>query len=157
MNSGLKLIWSELLNIVHSPNITHHFNDIHNQRQGRSSGDGNDSCEMYLMRMLTNPLSLKQLSRIAIRNRIIENMKCHQFVRKHVLSHPKYQLNRVHEIVHTAPLSQASDASPISNRTCSILQCLIWQLELPRILHSYLYEFPDVPPMPEDIAVFVND
>lgn len=158
VNSGLKLIWSELLTIVSKPNIDKiHMND----RQRRKSNDEHtsDNCETYLIRVLTTPLSLKQLSRIVIRNRIIENMKNRQFVTKYVLCDAKYQLNCAVEC--NSQISCVVKAISTPNRriqlTSSILECLIWQLDIPTILHFYLYAFPDVPPMPDDIVVFVND
>lgn len=38
----------------------------------------------------------------------------------------------------------------------SILSTLIAQLELPVSLKRYLYDFPDVPPVPQDLDVFVQ-
>lgn len=131
---------------------------MNNQRQ--SNDDIEDTSETYLMRILTNPLSLKQLTRIVIRNRIIENIKNQSFVRQHVLSDSKYQLNSA-LVCRSQISSSVVNATATQNRripqTSSILECLIWQLDIPRTLHTYLYGFPDVPPMPEDIAVFVND
>lgn len=163
MNSGLKLIWSELLSIVNNPNsFTDEKHNNTNQRSSNAdSQDLEENCEMYLMRVLTNPISLKQHARIVIRNRIIANVKDYQFVRKYVLSNPQYQLNSALETNSPHLSVTNTTATSISNRrirqTSSILECLIWQLDLPRILHFYLYAFPDVPPMPEDITVFVND
>lgn len=164
MNSGLKLIWSELLGIVNNPNTQ--TNEQNHQRNSNAELEStSESCETYLMRVLTNPLSLKQYARIVIRNRLIENMKHHHFVRDFVLSDTKYQLNSTFEL-NGRTLSTNTDASVASVQNCrrrtlqtsSILECLIWQLDVPRILHFYLYAFPDVPPMPEDISnVFVND
>lgn len=166
MNSGLKLIWSELLSIVNNPNS--HTNEIHNDIQqhrmvNSESDNSSESCETYLMRVLTNPLSLKQHARIVIRNRLIQNMKHQQFVRDFVLSDQKYQLNSALEFNNPKlSININTTVTSIQNRhrkheTSSILECLIWQLDVPRILHFYLYAFPDVPPMPEDITVFVND
>lgn len=156
MNSGLKLIWSELLNIVNNPNgngINAGFH-LHQRPCNRAASDSNESCETYLMRILTNPLSLKQQARIVIRNQLIENLKSQKFIRNFVLSHPKYQLNSALESV-------ANNSRRITTTTTnSILECLIWQLDLPRCLHFYLYAFPDVPLMPDttqNITVFVND
>lgn len=139
--------------------------ETHRRRSNADSQDSDENCEMYLMRVLTNPLSLKQLSRIVIRNQMIENMKHQHFIRRHVLSNPKYQLNSALELnspyLSVVNTNATTTATLKPNRriqqTRSILECLIWQLDLPRILHFYLYAFPDVPPMPEDIAVFVND
>lgn len=155
VNSGLKLIWSELLSIVNNPNLKNH------QRRNNAVENTNsvESCETYLMRVLTNTLSLKQLARIVIRNRIIDNMNNQKFVSDLVLSDSKYQLNSALELNHLK-LSKDTHASMPYQRTqetSSILECLIWQLDLPKILHFYLYAFPDVPSLPEDIAVFVND
>lgn len=38
----------------------------------------------------------------------------------------------------------------------SILSTLIAQLELPVSLKQYLYDFPDLPPVPQDLDVFVQ-
>lgn len=125
-----------------------------------------ESCETYLLRVLTTPLSLKQLARIVIRNRIIENMKHHQFIRNFVLSDTRYQFNNSALELKTLSETHTTNMTTITStenrhtqqKTHSILECLIWQLDLPRILHFYLYKFPDVPPCPqEDFAVFVND
>lgn len=140
-------------------------NETHRRTSDADSQDFDENCEMYLMRVLTNPLSLKQLSRIVIRNRIIENMNNQHFVQRHVASNPKYQLNSALEsnspYLSVVNANATTTATLKPNRriqqTSSILECLIWQLDLPRILHFYLYAFPDVPPMPEDIEVFVND
>lgn len=136
-----------------------------------SDPESDESCETYLMRVLTNPLSLKQQARIVIRNRMIENMKSQQFVRKFALSHPKYQSNTVLDSksqntnTSNANTSIANNSQRIikittTHQTNSILECLIWQLDLPRCLHFYLYAFSDIPPMPDttqNVAVFVND
>ena len=113
------------------------------------------------MQVLTNPLSLKQQARIVIRNCLIENMKHQQCVSEFVLPNPIYQLNSALQYnsqglsTNTTQLVQHRMAQ---QRTSSILECLIWQLDVPRILHFYLYAFPDVPAMRcDDIAVFVND
>lgn len=178
VNSGLKLIWSELLNLVNKPNNGNAMNAAFHMHQrtcngaSDSSSDSDDSCEMYLMRILTNPLSLKQQARIVIRNRMIENMKSHEFVQKFVLSHPKYQLNSAFESKNQNANTSIANASSrrihttateitATHQTNSILECLIWQLDLPRCLHFYLYAFSDIPPTPQTqtqhVAVFVND
>lgn len=175
VNSGLKLIWSELLHFVggHRNGINAAFH-MHQRPCHRIASDSNESCEMYLMRILTNPLSLKQQARIVIRNRLIENIKSFKFVQKFVLSHPQYQLNNNALESNNTNTSQNRAIATIANnsqrittiqtnsthQTNSILECLIWQLDIPRCLHFYLYKFPDVPPIPEtiqNITVFVND
>lgn len=166
VNSGLKLIWSELLNIVNNPNshTNEIYNENHHQRRDNAELENStsESCETYLMQVLTNPLSLKQQARIVIRNCLIENMKHQQFVREFVLSNPKYQLNSAlynnSQNLSTKTTTTVLHRMP-RQRTSSILECLIWQLDIPRILHFYLYAFPDVPAMrcDDDIAVFVND
>lgn len=94
-----------------------------------------DCCETYLWRISTNPLSLKQLCRIKIRDRLIEKMKDFNFIKEFILS--------------ATPTPDAH--SP------SILHNLVLQLaDLPRILHHYLYELPDIPSVPNDIDVFIN-
>ncbi|XP_031623706.1 ankyrin-1-like [Contarinia nasturtii] len=171
VNSGLKLIWSELINIVGNPNsYTPELHTSHQRRRNNAEMEDSseESCETYLMRVLTTPLSLKQLARIVIRNRIIENMKHHQFIRNFVLSDRRYQLNNSALESNTQALSAtettnmnttitSTENRRTQQQTHSILECLIWQLDLPRILHFYLYAFPDLPPLPEDFAVFVND
>lgn len=129
------------------------------------------------MRILTNPLSLKQQARIVIRNRLIENIKSFKFVQKFVLSHPQYQLNssalELNHMTCQRSLNTTNASSSqritettttttrnITHQTNSILECLIWQLDLPRCLHFYCFAFPDVPPIPDsiqNITVFVND
>lgn len=162
MNSGLKLIWSELLTIVNNASIR--IDEIHMHNYQRQSNDDIDdtseSCETYLMRILTNPLSLKQLSRIVVRNRIIENTKNQSFVRQYVLSDSKYQLNSAiacNKQISSSVVNATATQNRKTPQTSSILECLIWQLDIPKTLHIYLYRFPDVPPMPEDVAIFVND
>lgn len=158
------MIWSELLSIVSNPNgngINAGFHMHQRPCSRAAASDTDESCEMYLMRILTNPLSLKQQARIVIRNRLIENIKSYKFVRKFVLSQSKYQLNSALELNNSqsAITTNANNSQRITT-TNSILECLIWQLDLPRCLHFYLYEFPDVPPMPDtiqNITVFVND
>ena len=153
VNSGLKLVWSEFLSEVSNPNGTPgiHF---HRQPCERAvASDSKESCETYLKRILTNPLSLKQQARMVIRNQLIKNIKSYKFVQKFVLSHPKYQLNTGLELsipnaLTTTPNnSQRITPTPTTHHTNSILECLIWQLDLPRCLHFYLYAFPDIPPM----------
>lgn len=153
-----------MLSIVNNPK------SHHDARQRRSNADFDNStdlecCETYLMRILSNPLSLKQQSRIVVRDRIIANMKHQQFVEKFVLSNPKYQLHSALEF-NSPALSAAINANAMvtsipnrrRQRTHSILECLYWQLDIPRILHFYLYAFPDIPAMPDTITtVFVND
>lgn len=168
MNSGLKLVWSELFSIVNNSNAygDEPRNNAHQRRSNADLDISVESCEPYLMRVLTNPLSLKQMSRIVVRNRIIDNMKRSEFIRNYVLSNAMYQMDSTLDRTSSPTLSNAnalatSTSTPTPHRrtqqTHSILECLIWQLDLPRILHFYLYAFPDVPRMPEDIAVFVND
>lgn len=162
--SGLKLVWSELLSIVNNPNSYNNLqqqNDAHHRRSNADLENPLESCETYLMRVLTNPLSLKQLSRIVIRNRLIDNMKNSEFTRNYVLSNSKYQLNNALEFngptISTLNANATMTPTRRARHTHSILECLIWQLDLPITLHFYLYAFPDVPPTPEDMTVFVND
>lgn len=94
-----------------------------------------DCCETYLWRISTNPLSLKQLCRINIRDRLIAKMKDFNYVKEFILS--------------ATPTPDAQ--SP------SILHNLVLQLvDLPKILHHYLYQLPDIPSVPNDIDVFIN-
>lgn len=94
-----------------------------------------DCCETYLWRISTNPLSLKQICRINIRNRLIAKMKDFEFINEFIL-----------------PAAPAIQTQPVS-----ILHSLIVRLtDLPRMLHHYLYEFPDIPSVPNDIDVFIN-
>lgn len=182
VNSGLKLVWSELLHFVTcNPNANANGNVINaafhlHQRPCHriAASNSEESCELYLMRILTNPLSLKQQARIVIRNRLIGNITSFKFVQNFVLSHPKYQLNSnalesssATPSPNSATTTNATNSqriittrSNVTHQTNSILECLIWQLEIPRCLHFYLYAFPDVPPIPEtiqNITVFVND
>lgn len=129
-----------------------------------------ESCETYLTRILTNPMTLKQLSRIELRNRLIRNMKNYQFVNDFVLSRQEWQpQDQSHDTSDLNPSfyverrnasteSQRNCATSYNGRAKSILKSLICQLEdLPVILHYYLYDFPDVPHVPRDIDIFVND
>lgn len=109
----------------------------------------NECCESYLAMVLTNPLSLKQLARIEIRNMLIEKMKDFDFV--------KAQLTPRTMLTTSAPNGPDSirwATSPFSKE--SILATLITQLELPISLKRYLYEFPDVPPVPQDLDVYIQ-
>lgn len=157
----MKLVWSELLSIVNSPSS--YIDETHQRNRRTSNNDFEntlESCEMYLTRVLTNPLSLKQLARIEIRNRIIGNIKNHHFVNKYVLSDQRYQLSAIELNCQKLSVSDVTAISTQNRRiqqTSSILECLIWQLDIPRILQLYLYAFPDIPCMPEDITVFVNE
>lgn len=169
MNSGLKLVWTELLSIVNNPNgkgLNAEFHMHQRPCHRAAASNSNESCEMYLMRILTNPLSLKQQARIVIRNQLIENIKSNEFVRKFILTHPKYQLNSALESHSSQNANKMNGnhsqriTTTTTHQTNSILECLIWQLDLPRCLHFYLYAFPDVSPMPDttrNITVFVND
>lgn len=94
-----------------------------------------DCCETYLWRISTRPLSLKQLCRISIRNRLIAKMK---------------DFNYINEFILSATPTAATQPQ-------SILHYLVVQLvDLPRILHNFLYAFPDIPSVPNDIDVFIN-
>lgn len=119
----------------------------------------NESCETYLATVLTNPLSLKQLSRIQIRNMLIEKMKDFDSVK--ILITPKRTTANAADKTLTA---SATATASIMNSTNwitteqghgSILATLISHLELPISLKRYLYEFPDVPLVPLDLDVFV--
>lgn len=157
MKAGLKLIWPEVLNIVNeSP--AWKCDTLNSTRQGNDDyGSCRENCANYLTNVLLNPLSLKENSRIIIRNRLIGNMKHNQFIKDYVLSNPRYQLNSANEPnrpsspVTTGPRNAVVTSNQTHRQqTSSILQCLIWQLDLPTTLHFYLYAFPDVPPIPED-------
>lgn len=119
-----------------------------------------NSCDTYLTTVLTNPLSLLQLCRIEIRNKIIAKMKDYNFIRNLLLS-LDCSLHQVTNPTFTS-VSQTTSLSTAVTTTNSmvyksILQILIQQLtDLPTILHNYLYEFPDVPPVPQDIDVFIH-
>lgn len=76
------------------------------------------------MYVATNPLSLKQLCRIEIRKRLMLKMKDSDYVKTILLKSLTNQL---------------------------VFQRLILELnDLPRILHEYLYYFPDIPSIPND-------
>lgn len=132
-----------------------------NQRIHNSTNQSTDNCEIYLKHVLTNPLTLKQLTRIVIRNRIIENMKNFEFVRNFALSSKHFQRIVANGIDYPDSLSEINKQTFQYNycrRTSSILECIIWKLnDLPRILHQYLYSFPDVPVASYDLTVFIND
>lgn len=175
------MVWSELLHFVCNPNANgnginaaFHLHQRPCHRVPAPDSNPEESCELYIMRILTNPLSLKQHARIVIRNQLIENIKSFKFVQKFALSHPQYQFksnalesNSTTASLHSASTTNAINSqritatrSTVTHQTNSILECLIWQLELPRCLHFYLYAFPDVPPIAEsiqNITVFVND
>lgn len=79
----------------------------------------NDS-EHCLAKICSNTLSLKQLSRISIRSRLITNIK--------------------EESANLQPFSHV-------NRDGSIMEHLISSLRLPKSMERYLYDFPDVAPL----------
>lgn len=110
----------------------------------------NESCESYLASVLTNPLSMKQLSRIQLRNMLIEKMKDFAAVKKFLI--PKASMVSVVESGHHMPLAWLTS----SQNNGSILATLIEQLELPISLKRFLYEFPDVPPVPLDLDVYIQ-
>lgn len=128
VNAGTKMLRPELLNLVHFRKSA----ELHRQNLNSSK-----SCERYLMNVLTNPLTLKQLARIVIRDRIIVNMKHFQFVKDFAFASEFYRTN---------PIEKSNQRNLFSLKyTNSIFECLIWQLiDLPKILHYYLYAFPDV-------------
>lgn len=129
------MLWPELLNLVYN--------------RTRNPGSSK-SCERYLINVLTNPMTLKQLARIVIRDRIINNMNNFQFIDGFVFGSEFYQAQ---------PLDKSNQRNFFSSKhTNSIFECLILQLrDLPRILHHYLYAFPDVDPIANDVTVFIND
>lgn len=140
VNAGLKLLWPDLLNLVYSRTSNAQL----------KQNDSSKSCEEYLMNVLTNPLTLKQSARILIRNRIINNMKNFQFVRNFVFTSKFYRFDTVEKTNVRNYYKQK-----YSN---SIFQTLIWELsDLPKILHHYLYAFPDLSPVTSDLRVFIND
>lgn len=140
MNAGLKLLWPEMFNLVYS-------RTSNAQLKPKNSSK---SCEEYLINILTNPLTLKQLARILIRHKIINNMKKFQFVRNFVFTSKFYRTDPV-ENTNIRNLCRET-------YTKSIFECLIRQLsDLPKILHHYLYAFPDLSPVTSDLAVFIND
>lgn len=102
------------------------------------------------MNVLTNPLTLKQSTRILIRQRIIDNMKNFQFVKNLVFKSKFYRIDPV-EKTNVRNLYKRKYSN-------SIFECLILELsDLPKILHQYLYAFPDLSPVTSDLAVFIND
>lgn len=167
MNTGLKMPWPELMNFVNNPRSNNVIQIYSHRRQCNTDPQSIDSCETYLKKVLTNPLTLKQLTRIVIRNRIIENMKNYEFVKKFVLYSDDYQRIDANGIDHFNSLLWSNNNNNQSfrvnlnrrfRRTTSMLECLIWQLkDLPWILHQYLYSFPDVPLVVYDVSVFIND
>lgn len=122
MNAGLHMLGPNLID--RSPSSIAY-------RSNAMTDSEIDCCETYLWRISTNPLSLKQLCRINIRNRLIAKMKDFNYINEFILS-----------------------ATPTPQ---SILHSLVLQLtDLPRILHHYIYEFGDIPNVPNDIDVFIN-
>lgn len=99
-----------------------------------------ETCETYLANILSNPLSMKQLSRIQIRNLIIDKMRNFEHIKQFLVTNDDMPMTWL-----------------ISSTDCkSILATLINKLELPIALKRYLYEFPDVPDVPDDLDVFVQ-
>lgn len=87
------------------------------------------NAEDYLAIVATNPLSLQQMARICIRNRLIVTMKSPQSRRTNLLP---------------------TDAEFYDRWDGSMLKFLIARCGLPRLLVRYLYEFPDVPSVETD-------
>lgn len=164
MNAGLKIFWptlgneQEILASLANLNRTNKVNNTNNLQT--------DCCETYLAMVLTNPLSLKQLSRIEIRNRLIEKQKNFNYIKEFILS-SKFDVN--HSVLSSISIDSSLSSStslhvigssalkPFTTYPQSILQCLIHQLiDLPKVLHEYLYEFPDVPHVPNDVDIFIN-
>lgn len=126
MNAGLCL-WGPSIPERPPPSIAH--------RSDAMTDSEIDCCETYFWRISTNALSLKQLCRIQIRNRLIAKMKDFKYINEFMLSAPP----------------------PTDDQSQSILHDLVFQLaDLPRILLHYVYEFPDIPNVPNDIDVFIN-
>lgn len=148
------MLWPELLNLVYGRKL------CGRQRELGNSGDSEKSCELYLVDVLTNPLTLKQLARIVIRDRIINNMKNFQFVNNFVITSEFYQAQPSGADSAVAAISKSNSRNYFSlKHTSSIFECLIWQLtDLPKILHYYLYAFPDIEPVTNDLTnVFINE
>lgn len=150
VKAGLKIFWPRIM------------------RNGqRIEQNQTNSCDKYLTMIVTNPLSLKQLARIQIRNKLIAKMKDFHFISNllaiisdtndpmKALSYPSNQsYASTSQLMSSSTFGIASNAATVYK---SILQILIEQLtDLPRVLQHYLYMFPDVPPVPQDIDVFIH-
>lgn len=139
----------------------------HNRRHFDANDSDTESCETYLTMVITNPLTLKQLSRIEIRNSLTKNMKSYQFIKDFVLSKEELQLSdgsiemsdsNSSSHFEFGSTSAAAYATASIGCTKSILKSLIRQLtDLPTILQYYLYDFPDIPHVPRDVDIFIND
>lgn len=97
---------------------------INVRRQARHVRDSNEAeiecCKLYLARVAANPMSLKQLCRIEIRSRLMQKMKDFDYVKNIILSETKHS-------------------------TESVFEQMVFRVgELPRVLHQYLYSFPDI-------------
>lgn len=92
-------------------------------RRNGSANTALQSCESYLAEVATNPLSLKQCCRIEIRKLLMQKMKDFGHMRRILARTASDQL---------------------------VFKHLVLELnELPRVLHEYLYVFPDVPRVPD--------
>lgn len=163
VNAGLTHFWPRILNdqeflaaMRNCRDSTLHgaweFANLENRQ--------NESCETYLAMVLTNPLSLKQLSRIQIRNMLVERMKDFDFVKTFIMpkrTNASNEADNLLSVAATTPTAIINTTNWITTEQChgSILAILISQLELPISLKRYLYEFPDVPLVPLDLDVFV--
>lgn len=162
MNAGLKIFWPRLM----MTNQHHLDNNQPNQANNRQRMEQNqmNSCDKYLTMISANPLTLKQLARIQIRNRLIAKMKDFHFISNllAIISDENDPIKAFSSNSLYASSSQSMSSSIIgstiqSTNYKSILQILIEQLtDLPRILQYYLYEFPDCPPVPQDVDVFIH-
>lgn len=144
-----------------------------NHAAGRQRIEQNqrNSCDKYLAMIASNPLSLKQLARIQVRDRLIVKMKDFHFVSNllaiasdtidptNAFLYPPHQITNSMYASSTSQsiFSSTPGSAPDTTVYKSILRILIDQLDdIPKILQHYLYEFPDVPPVPQDIDVFLR-
>lgn len=86
--------------------------------------------EKYLSTSYGQPLSLQQLSRIAVRNRIVKYVKEYSIVRKESQFSPKHLQPQTTKLPHL-------DGSMVKH--------CVSMTGLPPRLQSYVYDFTDVP------------
>lgn len=82
---------------------------------------GQREIENYLAETYKRPLSLQQLSRIAIRNRLIDHVK------------------------RTAAHKQENPSAVVQHLDGSLMKHCVSQTGLPRRLQAYVYDFTDLP------------
>lgn len=88
--------------------------------------------EKYLSASYGQPLSLQQISRIAVRSRIVKHVKQSSIVRKESQYSPKHLQPQTTKLPHM-------DGSMVKH--------CVSMTELPPRLQAYVYDFTDVPPV----------